>query len=411
MPSQSIERHGTLAPDSRSARWLALLLGITLAALPLAGASAAGRRTSRLTLAAPHAVMTGSTFTLSGRLRPDRRGRVVVIQRRTATGWHTVRRTRTNARSHYRARLVSGGVGVVRYRSRVSATARTTRAVSRTHKVTITPWQPCGRAPVKPDGSPWRCTFDDEFDTRTADPTALDPTKWAPQVSARTGYYTGSVDTGVVCYTADRDTVSVSGGALHLSVVPTGQPLPCGVHDAAYRGGSVRTFDRFSQTYGLFEVRARLPQARVPGLQETLWLYPELPAYGAWPMSGEIDYAEFYSKYPDLDIPYLHYAYDDSTVDQATHTNTVTTYQCRIDPTRWNTYGVDWEPGTITIYRNGEVCLVDHYRSLVSLPQLAPFDQPFRLVLTQAVGIRGNAPTAQTPFPATMDVDYVRAWK
>jgi beta-glucanase (GH16 family) len=264
---------------------------------------------------------------------------------------------------------------------------------------------------VKQDGTRWQCTFDDEFDARTGDARSLDPARWQTEVSTQNGYYTGAPETGVVCYTDDRDTVSVSAGALHLSVVPTGaQGSPCGA-PATYRGGMVHSQGRFAQTYGRFEVRARLPQSTQPGLQETLWLYPEDPAYGAWPDSGEIDFAEFYSQYPDLDVPFVHYAYDETTTDPSTNTNVVTSHTCGVDPSAWNTYTVEWEPGRITILRNGRTCLVDDYRSLDALPPAAPFDRPFYVLLTQAVGVGSNAPTAATPFPATMDVDYVRAWK
>ena len=51
-----------------------------------------------------------------------------------------------------------------------------------------------------------------------------------------------------------------------------------------------------------------MPPVSVPGLQESLWLYPENEKlYGPWPDSGEIDYAEFYSDLPDADVPVTHY--------------------------------------------------------------------------------------------------------
>ena len=41
-----------------------------------------------------------------------------------------------------------------------------------------------------------------------------------------------------------------------------------------------------------------------------------------------------------------------------------------------------------------------------------PFDQPFMLSLTQALGIDSNAfVDGTTPLPATTTVDYVRIWK
>jgi hypothetical protein len=42
----------------------------------------------------------------------------------------------------------------------------------------------------------------------------------------------------------------------------------------------------------------------------------------------------------------------------------------------------------------------------------APFDQPFFILLTQALGVGTNQfDPATTPLPATTSVDYVRVWK
>jgi beta-glucanase (GH16 family) len=271
-----------------------------------------------------------------------------------------------------------------------------------------TPAPTCGGATlVKPDGTPWKCTFDDEFDG-----SALDTSRWSPQVTAWSGFSSGPVGSQV-CYFNGPDTISEHGGYLHLSVVREPAPFRCGNSQVQfgtqYAGGSVSTYNGFTQTYGRFEVRAQLPQTTVQGLQETLWLYPNHQAYGP-SASGEIDFAEFYSQTADLDVPYLHYRYDSATRSVATNTNIVTAYTCAIDHTVFNTYAVDWEPGQITISVNGSTCLVDNYAAS-GLASPAPFDQPFMILLTQALGIGANAfDPALTPLPATTLVDYVRVW-
>ena len=40
-----------------------------------------------------------------------------------------------------------------------------------------------------------------------------------------------------------------------------------------------------------------------------------------------------------------------------------------------------------------------------------PFDHPFMIALTQALGVAGNSVTSATPLPATTQIDYVRVWK
>lgn len=274
---------------------------------------------------------------------------------------------------------------------------------------------PCGgETPTKADGTAWTCSFDDEFDG-----TSLDSAKWTVQLTSISGFNQNGA-----CYVNTPDTISVAGGMLDLSVVKAATPFTCasprGDYTTDYAAGEITTLNTFSQTYGRFEVRARLPAATVAGLQETFWLWPlDQSVYGSWPRAGEIDFGEFYSQYADWVIPYLHYTYDKTTVDWNTNVNVVTALpapynqpgmNCRIDPSAFNTYTLTWAPGQLRIAVNGQDCIVDNYRPL-DLASPAPFDQPFFLALTQAVGIGSNAPTAATPFPATTQVDYVRAWK
>jgi beta-glucanase (GH16 family) len=159
----------------------------------------------------------------------------------------------------------------------------------------------------------------------------------------------------------------------------------------------------------------------VPGLQETLWLWPvNSTKYGFWPQSGEIDFAEFYSQYNGWNVPYLHYSLLQSTVSWSANTNVYTALPapsnqpgttCSYNTGAFNNYTVIWEPGRITLRVNGQTCIIDNY-SATNVNSPAPFDQPFFMALTQALGIGGNAfVDGKTPLPATTEVDYVRIWK
>jgi beta-glucanase (GH16 family) len=204
---------------------------------------------------------------------------------------------------------------------------------------------------------------------------------------------------GPDCYVDNPSTISESGGYLNLSAVKVPTFTCVGNYTSQYETGMVTTRSLFTQTYGAFEVNAKLPVSTAPGLQETFWLYPQNLTYGKWPASGEIDFAEFYSQYPNLDVPYIHYNYSSSDPN-------VTAYNCTINPSQFNTYGVDWTPTSITVLDNGNVCLTDSW-----LNGPAPFNQPFFIALTQALGLSGsNAVNANTPLPATTQIDWVRAW-
>jgi beta-glucanase (GH16 family) len=228
-------------------------------------------------------------------------------------------------------------------------------------------------------------------------------------VSATSGFLTGQ-SPYYACYVNSPNNISVSNGALHLTVRQEPAPIDCGGGFMdSYTSGMVSTAGHFSQTYGRFEVRAQLPQTTAAGLQETLWLWPNNDTlYGSWPASGEVDFSEFYSQYSNLDVPYIHYDYSSSNA--ATNTNVVTNY-CQINLSQYNNYAVVWEPGSFQITINGTTCLTDNYRpSNVSSP--APFNQPFFIALTQALGVGTNAfNPSSTPLPASTNIDYVRVWK
>ncbi len=263
-----------------------------------------------------------------------------------------------------------------------------------------------------PDGS-WSCTLDDEFNG-----TSLDTSTWQPILTSTSGYQSGPF-LSQVCYVDNPDTISESGGDLNLSVIAVSPPMTCsqpgGLNlNTSYEGGMVASYQLFSQRYGYFQVRAEMPASSVPGLQETLWLYPENETlYGPWPESGEIDYAEFYSNYPDDDVPAVHYP------GSANDPNATTADGCATaeSPTagQFNTYALSWTPTTITTYFNGVPCTTDHYGSYVASPDTAPepFNQPFFLAFTSAFGMTGSDTfePGTTPLPATMKIDWVRVWQ
>jgi beta-glucanase (GH16 family) len=262
-------------------------------------------------------------------------------------------------------------------------------------------------------GRPMTCTFDDEFSSATGDAKALDGTKWIPLQTSASGLVSGPT-TAAACYVNSANNISVSSGLLNLTArkqAPFTCSDPYGNFSTSYTSGQVTSYTKFSQAYGQFEVRAKLPTTTAKGLQETFWLWPnDATKYGPRPASGEIDFAEFYSSWSGLDVPYLHYNYDASTASAATNTNLVTAYTCPINYGEFNTYSAMWTPGTISIRVNGTTCLTDNYKA-TGLTSPAPFDQPFFLVLTQALGIGTNAfDPATTPLPATTQVDYVRVW-
>jgi hypothetical protein len=302
--------------------------------------------------------------------------------------------------------LLRGQCGTTTTSSTTTSTSTTTTttegsSTSEGSSTTEPSYDECGTVP-NPDGGDWHCTFDDEFDG-----ASLDRTKWTPQLTGP-----GSFPYNTECFVDSPNNIAVGDGVLTLTARKEAAPFDCfGVHSTQYTSGMVSTNPNgsapgFAQTNGRWEVRAKFTGGDTkPGTQETFWLWPKTYT-ASWPISGEIDFAELYGTYPDRSIPYIHY---DNFLDLQQ-----TNYYCLInDITQYHTYAVDWSTTSLTISYDGQTCLVDRWQSL--LPPIGhpryPFDAPFYLILTQALGVQANAfNPITTPLPASTVVDYVRVW-
>lgn len=253
---------------------------------------------------------------------------------------------------------------------------------------------------AKAGGGYWQCSLDEEFNG-----TTLNRSLWFAQDTATSGFHSGPE-----CLVDSPNNISVANGVLTLTVRKEAAPFICadryGPYPTQYTSASVSTYGLFAQAYGRFEVRAKFPSTSIPGLQESLWLWPDNPTrYGAWPMSGEIDIAEEYSQHSDRVIPFVHY---NSGADM-----NVTNNYCMIsDVGQFHSYAVEWTPQSITIIYDGHTCLVDTWNPMSPQVKPQPFDQPFIVALTQLLGVGTNAfDPVRTPLPASTQVDYVRVWK
>lgn len=234
----------------------------------------------------------------------------------------------------------------------------------------------------------------------------MDLNKWLVQRTDYSGFSNQHE-----CFYDDPRNVSVSGGFLNLTVRYDPVAQPCAtIGDTHYSGGMITSYGKFAQKYGRFEFRAKFPSSYIngqptPGLQSALWLWPQNQSiYGAWPGSGEIDVAEYYSPFPDRAIPYLHYTPINNSFQE---TNNYC-YVANAD-TQFHDYVLEWTENRIKILYDGVACIGTPWQS--TLGGTAPFDQPFFMSLTQGLGWWDNGPTPNTQLPATMQVDHVKVWK
>jgi len=258
----------------------------------------------------------------------------------------------------------------------------------------------CGPVTLKPDGTPWVCSFVDNFNGQS-----VDPAKWYIQQTAVTGFKVGRT-----CFTDSSRNVRVSFGELALTARPPEENFVCkspsGDFTTSYTGGLIGTRTRFSQTYGRFEVRAKYPNVRTRGVHGGFWMYPYSHTYGPWPASGEIDVAEWWSVDPTLVMPSLHFNGRVSQADSG--------WGCRVaDPSIFHTYTVEWFPTGFSFFIDGTRCFTRAPTPAEPLVAPEPFDRPFSMILNMGVGSADgkNKVSSATPLPATYTVDYAKAWR
>jgi len=183
---------------------------------------------------------------------------------------------------------------------------------------------------------------------------------------------------------------TVSNGVLTITAAPTSAAISPLIGGYQYTSGSINTSQSFSQTYGYFEMRAQLPAGQ--GMWPAFWLLPE---NDTWP--PEIDAMEMLGNNPSVYYTSIHSgtASNEVNAGQADNVGNMST--------GYHTFGVDWEPNFITYYFDGQ--------QVYKVATPADMSTPMYMIANLAVGGTwpGNA-DATTPFPANMNVDWIRAY-
>jgi beta-glucanase (GH16 family) len=269
----------------------------------------------------------------------------------------------------------------------------------------------------------WTLVWSDEFEG-----DRIDPLKWDFDIG--NGFFDYQHHTWIAgwgneelqYYTAEPRNVFVKNSQLTIRAVKES------LHGCGYTSARLKTRQRdgtplFSQRYGKFEFRAKVPWGK--GLWPALWMLPLDDAYGGWAASGEIDVMEIVGEKPHEVLSSIHFG---STYPERSLITNVHALPTGGSVADWHVYTVEWEPGEIRFYVDGvHTATHDHWWSCSKTregkglvpkraadlnPWPAPFDQPFYLVMNVAVG--GNfpgVPNAATHFPAEMVVDYVRVYE
>jgi beta-glucanase (GH16 family) len=207
-------------------------------------------------------------------------------------------------------------------------------------------------------------------------------------------------------YTTSTDNVFVQDGHLVLKALKTQKD-----GKDYYTSGKVKTQGKKDFTYGKITVGAKVPIGQ--GLWPAAWMMPtDEGKYGQWPKCGEVDIMEVLGN--DVTTAYctLHYG-EPHCNQQATQKAANGNFA-----NGFHEYSVEWEPGEIRWYIDGEKVLTanDWFTAVDGedeKPYPAPFNQPFYMQLNLAVGgdWPGN-PDETTDFRfAEYQIDYVRVYQ
>jgi len=177
---------------------------------------------------------------------------------------------------------------------------------------------------------------------------------------------------------------------------------------ADYTSASLITKGKKSFTYGIFEIRAKIPTAL--GMWPVIWTMGENKD---WPANGEVDIMEYYRwrgfptilanvawegpidkvKWADKKIPLHHFLEKDPDWTE-----------------KYHIWKMEWTPEFIRLYLDDELLNDVDLSETVNPDGYNPFHHPQYILLNLAMGVLGGDPT-HTQFPQTFKIDYVRVFQ
>lgn len=205
-------------------------------------------------------------------------------------------------------------------------------------------------------------------------------------------------------YTSRPENVKVENGVLVITAREES------FEGSNYTSARLTTQNLFEKQYGRFEARIQLPFGQ--GYWPAFWLLGNDCDVNPWPACGEIDIMEYLGDEPTTVFSTIHgpeYNAAESISKEYTLENG------RFD-SGFHIFGVEWTPNRINFYVDDVL-----YQSLTpedveeetdGAGEWVFNDRAFYIILNIAVGgnLPGN-PTAETEFPQSMVVDYVRVYE
>jgi beta-glucanase (GH16 family) len=244
----------------------------------------------------------------------------------------------------------------------------------------------------------WQLVWRDEFNGPNG--SLPDPARWTYDLGGG-----GWGNQELESYTDRPVNVNVEDG--HLVIVARAEKYTGrdGI-TRPYTSARIKTRGLFSQAYGRFEARIKIPRGQ--GLWPAFWMLGSNFGRTPWPDAGEMDIMENIGKEPGTIHGTVHgpgYSGDRGL------TGSFTLPDGARFADAFHVFALEWEPARIRFYADGTL-----YKTVspADLPAGARwvFDHPFFIILNVAVGGHWpGSPDATTVFPEKMLVDYVRVYK
>jgi beta-glucanase (GH16 family) len=198
-------------------------------------------------------------------------------------------------------------------------------------------------------------------------------------------------------YTNRPENVKVEDGILHI-IARKENYL-----GRQYTSGRLTTKVLFSQAYGRYEARIKMPWGK--GIWPAFWLLGDNVDTVSWPDCGEIDIMEYRGQDPTRIVGSVHGpGYSGGEAISKYYTLPFDRFD-----NDFHVFGIEWGENYINYYVDNVL-----YNQITPADVKGPwvFNHPFYIILNLAVG--GNfvgSPDSSTTFPQEMLVDYVRVYK
>ena len=232
----------------------------------------------------------------------------------------------------------------------------------------------------------WQQVWADEFDEPN-----IDRSVWS--------FDSGPANDNIHYFTDRPENACLEDGKLHIIALE--EPY----QGYSYTSALLKTSRSVYWRYGRIEACIKLPATN--GLVPAFWMLPEDDLYGWWPWSGEIDIMEHPTNQVNRIYGTVHTGAYNSFTGSEPQGSSIRIPDAE---TAFHVYAIEWTPDAMEFY-------VDEQRYFTFWNEdrgsdTWPFDQPFYIILSMAVGGGWvGDPDSTSIFPAVMEIDYVRAYQ